>query len=99
MGSIFRCASFGLIVSVLLCFAIFTGVGQAQLFPQTNNSLSKSSPASGLPRPQSKPSLHLVKILTPTKGQQVPAGRDLLISGTSADNATSGCKVSMRSME
>jgi hypothetical protein len=96
MGSIFCSVSLGLIVSVLLFSAIFTGVGQAQLFPQTNNSVSKSSPASGLPPSQSKANLHLVKILTPTKGQQVPAGRDLLISGTSADNATSGCKVSIK---
>lgn len=95
MGSIFRSASFGLIVLVLLCSAIFTGVGYAQLFPQTNNSVSKSIP-SGLPQPQTKPNLHLVKILTPTKGQQVPVGRDLLISGTSADNATTGCKVSIK---
>jgi Bacterial Ig domain len=91
MGSIFCSASFGLIVSVLLFSAIFTGVGYAQLIPQTSKSASNSVPASG-----SKPSLHLVKILTPTKGQQVPAGRDLLISGTSADNATSGCKVSIK---
>lgn len=96
MGSVFRSTSFGLIVSVLLFSAIITGEGYAQLFPQTNNSVSKSSPASGLPLPQSKPNLHLVKILTPTKGQQVPAARDLLISGTSADNATSGCKVSIK---
>lgn len=96
MGSIFCSASFGVVVSVLLCSAIFTGAGYAQLFPQTNNSVSKPSPTLGLPRPQSKPILHLVKILTPTKGQQVPAGRDLLISGTSADNSTSGCKVSIK---
>ena len=36
-----------------------------------------------------------VKIISPTKGQQIPVGKDLTISGTSIDNATSNCQVSM----
>jgi hypothetical protein len=44
---------------------------------------------------QSKPNLHLVKITSPTKNQQVATGKDLTITGTSADNATSDCKVSI----
>jgi hypothetical protein len=36
-----------------------------------------------------------VKIISPTKGQQMPVGKDLTISGTSTDNATSNCQVSM----
>jgi hypothetical protein len=39
--------------------------------------------------------LHLVKIISPIKGQQVPVGDNLMISGTSADNTTSDCKVSV----
>jgi hypothetical protein len=36
-----------------------------------------------------------VKIMSPIKGQQIPVGKDLTISGTSIDNATSNCQVSM----
>jgi hypothetical protein len=34
-----------------------------------------------------------IKITLPTRGQQVPIGKDLTISGTSMDNATSNCQV------
>jgi hypothetical protein len=36
-----------------------------------------------------------VKITSPTKGQQVTAGQYLAVSGTSTDNSTSDCKVSV----
>ena len=36
-----------------------------------------------------------VKITSPTRGQQIPAGKDLTIYGTSTDNATSNCQVSV----
>ncbi len=38
-----------------------------------------------------------IKITSPTRGQQVPVGKDLTISGTSMDNSTSNnnCKVSV----
>jgi hypothetical protein len=42
------------------------------------------------------PKMHLVKITSPIKGEQVPVGKDLPISGTSVDNGTSGCKVSVK---
>jgi hypothetical protein len=51
-------------------------------------------PQSNIPIPTS-PKLHAVKIISPTKGQQIPASKDLTISGTSIDNATSNCQVSM----
>jgi hypothetical protein len=44
---------------------------------------------------QSQLNLHLVKIISPTKNQQLATGQDLTITGTSADNATSDCKVSV----
>jgi hypothetical protein len=34
-----------------------------------------------------------VKITSPAKGQQVPIGNNLVVSGTSLDNATSNCQV------
>jgi hypothetical protein len=36
-----------------------------------------------------------VKITSPEKGQQVPAGQGLIVSGESSDNSTSACKVSV----
>jgi len=36
-----------------------------------------------------------VKITSPTKGQEVAAGQHLAVSGTSTDNSTSDCKVSV----
>src|SRR4051812_47633675 len=36
-----------------------------------------------------------VKIISPTKSQQIPVGKELTISGTSIDNANSNCQVSM----
>jgi hypothetical protein len=36
-----------------------------------------------------------VKILSPAKDEQVPAGQGLVVSGTSTDNTTSDCKVSV----
>ena len=45
---------------------------------------------------QGQPNLHLVKITSPIKGQTVPVGKDLRISGTSTANATtSNCSVSV----
>jgi hypothetical protein len=48
------------------------------------------------PSPTSK--LHAVKIISPAKGQQVPIGKDLTVSGitsTGAGNGTSHCQVSI----
>jgi uncharacterized protein YfaS (alpha-2-macroglobulin family) len=39
--------------------------------------------------------LHLVKITSPAKQQQIHVGGNILINGTSVDNATSDCKVSV----
>jgi hypothetical protein len=41
------------------------------------------------------PKTHTVKITSPAKGQQVPIGDNLIVSGTSLDNATPGCQVSV----
>ncbi|HEY5631729.1 MAG TPA: hypothetical protein VIR31_06345 [Nitrososphaeraceae archaeon] len=56
---------------------------------------SLASPSSGLQQPTVS-KLHLVKITSPIKGEQVPVGKDLSISGTSVDNGTSGCKVAVK---
>jgi hypothetical protein len=36
-----------------------------------------------------------IKITSPTRGQQLPVGKDLTVSGTSIDNATSNCQVAV----
>src|SRR5207245_9864515 len=86
--------------------------GYAQLLPKiktSNNSTagktsslpSSSLPSSSLPSsslPSSVPTkLHLVKITSPTKGQQIPAGSNLMVAGTALDNGTmtSDCKVTV----
>jgi hypothetical protein len=77
--------------------------GQSLLFPNAQNSgLSSTKPVShyqqqrSLANQQNQSNLHLVRITIPTKGQQVPVGKELFILGTSTDNSTSGCKVSVK---
>jgi hypothetical protein len=96
--------------SILLLFilSVFTTTASAQIFPRpqtpatsvTTDSTKTGKPTTNSSHPtlqqqQSNPNLHLVKITSPTKGQQVRVGADLLIYGTSADNTTSDCKVSV----
>jgi hypothetical protein len=47
--------------------------------------------------PSSSPTkkLHPVKITSPTKGQQIPVGSNLTVLGSSIDNASSSCDVSV----
>jgi len=59
----------------------------------SNLTYAQVSPTQGTPSPAK---LHLVKIMSPTKGQQVPVGKDLAVSGTSASNNTAGCGVSVK---
>ncbi len=75
-----------------------TAYGQSILFPNAQNSGASTNPSPILQHYQQQqlPPPHLVKITLPTKGQQVPVGKDLLIYGTSTGNATSGCKVSVK---
>jgi len=80
---------------IMLFFAILnnaiTSAVAAQVSsPATVQGASPSSSSS----PQKSPS---VRITSPTRGQQVPIGKDLTISGTSIDSANSDdCKVSVR---
>ena len=85
------------IIIVALAFGLFlaaalasTTVLYAQQVPPP------SSTHSSLPSHPQGPSvkLHAVKIESPARGQQVPIGKNLTISGTSIDNAsTSDCQV------
>jgi hypothetical protein len=97
--------------SILLLFIVsaFTNMVSAQIFlkPQTPSPSATTTHTTETTKPptnsshpplqqqQSKPNLHLVKITSPTKGQQIHVGANLLIYGTSADSTTSDCTVSV----
>jgi hypothetical protein len=82
-----------LVIVLTLTFGIIlastTPAGSLMVFAQSNQTNSSSSPASPL-------HITKIKITSPTRGQQVPVGKDLTVSGTSIDNATSNdCQVSV----
>jgi hypothetical protein len=72
----------------ILLSAVYTGTSYAQVSKQLapNTQLSSSS---------TSPKLHAVKITSPTKDENIPIGKSLMIIGTSLDNATSNCQVSV----
>ena len=83
-------------VMSLLSTATLSTVTYAQVLPNSQSPSTAAGPGL-IQQPQpSQPKLHLVKITSPHKGQQVPVGKDLLISGTSASNGTATCKVSVK---
>ena len=76
---------FSIIVGVLI-FGIWSNT---YAYAQQASSPSLSGPAS-------QQHVSKIKITLPKRGQQVPIAKDLTISGTSIDNATSNdCKVSV----
>jgi len=94
------------IFSIYLLFSsIFVSMAYGQIFPSTH--IATSTNTSNLTSSSSHPTLkqqqkqiqpvvlHLVKIVSPTKGLQIPVGNNLMISGISADNTTSDCMVSV----
>ena len=96
----FSSSTAGAITLILFSYATLTNVAYAQIFPNNQVNPTATPPPSTLqqqPQAPSQPKLHLVKITSPAKGQQVPTGKDLTISGTSLDNVTSSdCKVSVK---
>ena len=87
-----------IVITIVLVLGLFLFVvfltntiiiyAQQQMPPSSN-----TPPHTPSQSPSSSPKA--VKIISPTKGQQMPVGKDLTISGTSTDNATSNCQVSM----
>lgn len=81
----------GILVFGLFLFVILTSSkGYAQ--PAPPNTQLKSGLTS---LPSMAPKIHAVKITSPAKGQQVPLGSNLAISGTSVDTPNSKCQVSV----
>src|SRR5437763_3296859 len=78
------------------------GIPNTVLQPRKPPTATQQAPPSSPSAPPTSPlntKLHTVKIISPIKGQQVPVGKDLLVSGIStgaAGNAvTSHCQVSV----
>jgi hypothetical protein len=91
-----------LLLSSMLAHTLATA-GYAQLLPKIETSKNSSAgKTSSLPSSASLPSsvqtkLHMVKITSPAKGQQIPAGSNLMVAGTAIENGTTSpdCKVSV----
>src|SRR5689334_5445307 len=71
-----------------------TNVTYAQHVTTTNKQQVPSSSSPSIPKS------HTIKITSPAKGQQVPIGKDLVVSGitgdtTTSSTATSHCQVSV----
>jgi hypothetical protein len=64
-----------------------------ELYAQIPNTQHSAVPSNLIAQPSQK--IHIVKITSPAKEQQVVAGQNLLVSGTSVDNTTSDCGVSV----
>jgi len=69
----------------------------AQISPNAQHSAVPNNSTAQPLQHQQQPSqkIHIVKINSPSKGQQVVAGKNLIVSGTSIDNTTSDCGVSV----
>ena len=86
----------GAVILILLTSTLVTNELYAQISPNTQHSAVTSN--STVQQQQHQPSqkkIHIVKITSPTKAQQVAAGKNLMVSGTSVDNTTSDCNVSV----
>jgi hypothetical protein len=73
----------------ILIFTLWSNVGayaQNRTAAAVNGTSSSSSSSQHISK---------VKITSPIRGQQVPVGRDLTVSGTSIDNTTAKCEVSV----
>jgi hypothetical protein len=71
----------------ILIFALWTNVAA---YAQ-----NRTAAVNGTSSVSSQQRISKVKITSPTRGQQIPAGKDLAVSGTSIDNATAKCEVSV----
>ncbi len=82
-------------LALLFAFGILLSAAWSNIavYAQNKTATSITSSVSS-----ANPAQHVakIKITSPTRGQQVPVGKDLTVSGTSIDNATSNdCKVSV----
>ena len=82
-GKVALLCAFGILV-----FSLWSNIdAYAQNTTTAGNSTTSSS--------SSQQHVPKIKITSPTRGQQLPVGKDLTISGISMDNATSNCQVAV----
>ena len=77
----------------ILLLALWTNV--AAYAQNRTAAVNGTTSSSSKPRSSQQQHISKVKITSPTRGQQIPVGKDLTISGTSIDNATAKCEVSV----
>src|SRR6266571_2853675 len=89
--------SVGAVILNLLSSTLVTNDLYAQISPNAQHSAVPNNSTAQPLQYQQQPSqkIHIVKITSPAKGQQVVAGKNLIVSGTSIDNTTSDCGVSV----
>ena len=87
----------GAVILILLTSTLVTNELYAQISPNTQQSAVTNNSTVQQKQQQQQPSqkIHSVKIASPAKAQQVAAGKNLVVSGTSVDNTTSDCNVSV----
>jgi hypothetical protein len=83
-------------LALLFAFGIliFTLWSNVAAYAQNGTAAANVTTSSSQKSPSSQ-RISKVKITSPTRGQQVPVGKDLAVSGTSIDNATAKCEVSV----
>ena len=85
----------GAVILILLTSTLVTNELYAQISPNTQHSAVTSNSTVQQQHQPSQKNIHIVKITSPAKAQQVAAGKNLMVSGTSVDNTTSDCNVSV----
>lgn len=87
------CGVFLLITLATLSYGqLFQPGTQQELLPKSTSPKALKMPSQ--PRSISQ-NLHAVRITSPTRGQQIPIGKDLTVTGISLANSTSHCHVSV----
>jgi hypothetical protein len=85
----------GAVILILLTSTLVTNELYAQISPNTPHSAVTSNSKVQQQHQPSQKKIHIVKITSPAKAQQVAADKNLMVSGTSVDNTTSDCNVSV----
>jgi hypothetical protein len=83
-------------LALLFAFGILLSAIWSNVTAYAQNKTATSVAIPSAPKPEQH--ITKIKITSPTRGQQVPIGKDLTISGTSIDNtsaSTNDCKVSV----
>jgi hypothetical protein len=76
----------------ILLFGLWSNVAA---YAQNRTAAAAVNVTSSTKRPSLQQHISKVKITSPTRGQQVPVGKELTVSGTSIDNATAKCEASV----